>query len=158
MFNGLRVGMGIAKGLVIGLGVPLLGVSTLEATALPHAAGNLPVVPVVAAGRGRLAWAIYEPSATGALRGIVEPRNGLVHDLAAQIVETGREVIVCGELTREQVGILGAVSTVRLPAEAIRGRRAAAVLELARARHTRGEEDDPITLEPLYLHAARLAG
>src|SRR4030042_2821251 len=36
-FNGLRVGMGTAKGLATALGIPLVSISTLEAEAFQHA-------------------------------------------------------------------------------------------------------------------------
>ncbi|MGH2613954.1 MAG: tRNA (adenosine(37)-N6)-threonylcarbamoyltransferase complex dimerization subunit type 1 TsaB, partial [Thermomicrobiales bacterium] len=53
-FTGLRVGFGIAKGFHLATGVPLIGVSTLEFTALPFAICGMPIVAAVAAGRGRL--------------------------------------------------------------------------------------------------------
>ena len=42
-YNGLRVGLATAKGLALSLGVPLVGLSTLEAEAYPHAATGLPI-------------------------------------------------------------------------------------------------------------------
>ncbi|MGH2531922.1 MAG: tRNA (adenosine(37)-N6)-threonylcarbamoyltransferase complex dimerization subunit type 1 TsaB [Thermomicrobiales bacterium] len=154
MFNGLRVGMSIAKGLVIGLDVPVIGVSTLEATAFPYAVVGLPVIPVVGAGRGRLVWATYEHQA-GELVQVEAPRNGTVHELAGRIESIPDRVIVCGELTAEQAEVLTALPAVRLPADGVRNRRAAAMLARARARLADGEFDDAVTLEPLYLHATK---
>lgn len=154
MFNGLRVGMSVAKGLVIGLGLPLIGVSTLEATALPYRVAGLPVIPVVAAGRGRLVWAVFEPAHGGGFVREEEARNGTGQELADRIAARAGEVVICGELTAEQVAALARLPSVRLPARLVRQRRAAAVLELGRARFARGETDDPVRLEPLYLHAA----
>src|SRR5215216_6969118 len=48
-FTGLRVGFGIAKGFHLAIGVPLIGVPTLEATALAFASCGTPVVAVVGA-------------------------------------------------------------------------------------------------------------
>ncbi|MGH2561712.1 MAG: tRNA (adenosine(37)-N6)-threonylcarbamoyltransferase complex dimerization subunit type 1 TsaB [Thermomicrobiales bacterium] len=154
MFNGLRVAMSIAKGFVIGLGVPLVGVSTLEATALPYAVVGLPMIPVVAAGRERLVWAVYEPSAGGSNQ-VERPRNGTILELASRVNAFDGGVIVCGDLSETHAEILASKPTVRLPADGVRNRRAAALLALARARRSRGEADDAVTLEPLYLHAAK---
>ena len=61
-FTGLRVGFGVAKGFHLAAGVPLIGVPTLEATALAFISCLTPIVAVVSAGRGRLVWARYEAS------------------------------------------------------------------------------------------------
>src|SRR5215211_9181904 len=53
-FTGLRVGFGVAKGFHLATNVPLIGISTLEATALAFASCKSPIVAVVGAGRSRL--------------------------------------------------------------------------------------------------------
>ena len=58
-FSGLRVGFGIAKGLSLARGIPLIGVPTLDATAYFWSIQESPVVAVVQAGRGRVVWAEY---------------------------------------------------------------------------------------------------
>ena len=50
-FNGLRVGISTAKGLALSLGCPIIGISTLEAAAYPHADTGLPICPIFSAGR-----------------------------------------------------------------------------------------------------------
>src|SRR5436305_3278068 len=42
-FSGLRVGMGVAKGLALGLDIPIVGVPTLMITATPFGYAGLPV-------------------------------------------------------------------------------------------------------------------
>src|ERR671910_2807739 len=76
-FTGLRVGFGVAKGFHLASGVPLIGIPTLEATALGVAICGIPVIAVVGAGRGRLVWARYDVSAEG-LAQSRSPRNGTV--------------------------------------------------------------------------------
>jgi len=146
-FNGLRVGMGIAKGLVLGLGVPLLGVPTLAAAALPHADAGRPVVPVVAAGRGRLVWAEYAdgPAGWGAA---LPARNGTVEELIEHL--HGGEAVVTGELDPAQEAAVAAVPGVVLVPRPLRPRRPGAVAALAWDRHRAGEADDPASLEPVY--------
>lgn len=148
-FNGLRVGMGVAKGLVLGLSVPILGVPTLAAAALPHADTGRPVVPVVAAGRGRIVWAEYRygPDGWGP---VAPPRNGTAEELAAHLFTT-QTPIVTGELTSAQEVIVAAVPGIVLAPRPLRTRRPSALAALAWDRFQAGEFDDPTTLEPLYL-------
>ena len=59
-FNGLRVGISTAKGLAFSLGIPIVGISSLEAEAYQHAETGLPICPIFNAGRGEIATAIYQ--------------------------------------------------------------------------------------------------
>lgn len=155
-FNGLRVGVSAAKGLVLALGVPLLGVPTLDATALPFAVAGRPVIAVAAAGRGRLVWAVYAV-AYGRWGRRSAPRNGKPGELAADAAALGVETIAAGELTDGQAAEIGAAG-VRVPPAVLRGRRPAAVAALAWDRFAAGEADDPVALEPFYLHATSERG
>jgi tRNA threonylcarbamoyladenosine biosynthesis protein TsaB len=148
MFNGLRVGMSVAKGFALSANLPLIGVPTLEAVALPHQACGLPVIAVLAAGRGRILWAKNDAGQLG------EPRNGRPEELAAEIEETESNVLVCGELSRDQRKALGQLALVHLATMSGSICRALAVAELAWKRYERGEIDDAVSLEPTYLHAA----
>ena len=153
-FSGLRVGMGVAKGLILATGVALLGVPTLDAAALPFAAVAIdgpPVVAVLAAGRGRLVWASYASSGDGLVR-LRPPRNGAPADLAAELVEIPRGALVTGELTSAQEELLAAVPGVRLPPRPLRVRRPGALAALAWSRFLADESDDAAALEPVYLH------
>jgi len=59
-FNGIRGGIATAEGLALALGVPVIGVPTLDALAYPHA-GRAPLLRVVLpAGRGEVYTASYE--------------------------------------------------------------------------------------------------
>lgn len=58
-FTGLRVGLGIAKGLCVGAGLPLAGVPTLDCLARPLCERRGLVVPVRDARRGEVYACIY---------------------------------------------------------------------------------------------------
>lgn len=150
-FSGLRVGMGVAKGLVLALGIPLIGVPTLDAAVacVSHTGGA--AVSVVAAGRGRLVWAAYG-TVDGALRQIAPPRNGTPADLLADAAASAPGLTVTGELTEAQARDLAALPGVVVPPVTSRLRRPGALAGLAWDRFTRGDHDNAATLEPLYLH------
>lgn len=148
-FTGLRVGIGVAKGFHLANDVPLIGVSTLEATALPFACCGGPIVATIAAGRGRLVWAHYEPSESGVAESR-SPRNGTAIELAEELRFAGA-VIIAGELDDDQVAIIASVEHVSIPPRALRSRQPSALAEIGWRRWRSGAVDDAAMLEPTYL-------
>ena len=146
-FNGLRVGVGTAKGLAFALGIPLVGIGTLEAEAFPHAATGLPICPVQDAAKGEIATALYQLQ-EGQWRQLCEEHITTVEGLCSEVA-TG--TIICGKLpphlAREIEERLGQ-RTLLLKATL---RRAGPLAELGWRRLQRGPIDDPATLQPLYL-------
>jgi tRNA threonylcarbamoyladenosine biosynthesis protein TsaB len=71
-FTGLRVGLATARGLAQSLDLPLIGVSSLRALALP-ALGASPVLAALDARRGEVFLAAYASQADGAQE-ILEPQ------------------------------------------------------------------------------------
>ncbi|MER3438577.1 MAG: tRNA (adenosine(37)-N6)-threonylcarbamoyltransferase complex dimerization subunit type 1 TsaB [Chloroflexota bacterium] len=151
MFNSLRVGMSIAKGFVLGLDAPLIGVPTLEITAYPFSQHPGHVIATVAAGRGRLVWAIYG-GAPELWRQLEPPQNGTLHDLIAIAQALSSQLTITGELTREQERTLRAATSATIPPQSARLRRPLALAEIAWQRFEAGMVDDPVSLEPVYLH------
>lgn len=147
-FNGLRVGLSVAKGFVLGLGLPIIGVPTLAAAALPFAGLGLPVVPLVPAGRGRIVWSVYQ-TVEGSWGEVMPPRNGTVAELLEALPDADR-VIVSGELSDTDASTLAQHSRVIRAPPALRSRRAAAVATIGWERLVAGKFDDAASLEPLY--------
>ena len=59
-FTGLRVAIAAAQGLARGCGATLVGVSTLDVLAYPHASSKLRTCPLLPAGRGEFYAALYQ--------------------------------------------------------------------------------------------------
>ncbi len=148
-FNGLRVGISTAKGLAIGLGIPIVGVSTLEVEAYQHAETSLPICPISNAGRGEIAAAIYQRK-RNKWRQLITEHITTIDTLCAQITT---KTIFCGEFIpfistqlREQLRQRAIIAP-----PAARLRRAGFLAELGLARLEAGDYDNPATLQPLYL-------
>jgi tRNA threonylcarbamoyladenosine biosynthesis protein TsaB len=148
-FTGLRVGFGVAKGFHLATKVPLIGISTLEATALGFATCATPIVAVIGAGRGRLVWARYEVSNPG-LDQSGPPRNGTASELVEELRGSG-PLIVTGELDDDQAGLIDRLDGVFLPPFPLRTRHPGAFAELAWKRWRDGNVDEASAIEPVYL-------
>ncbi len=148
-FNGLRVGVSIAKGLSLSLGCPIVGISTLEAAAYPYADIGFPVCPLLNAGRGEIAAAIYHKK-QGAWGRLLAEHITTADALCSQITT---RTIFCGEFTPD----IAALLRTRLRQKAIimsvtaRLRRAGFLAELGLKRLENGDFDNPAALQPLYL-------
>lgn len=148
-YNGLRVGLSTAKGLALSLGVPVVGVSTLEIEAYAHAMAGLPVCALHDAGRDEIATATYQMK-RGKWQRLHEERITTLEELCGQITV---KTVFCGELAAplisELTARLGAKAVI--PTPAARLRRAAYLAELGGRRLKANDTDDPATLQPLYL-------
>ena len=148
-FTGLRVGFGVAKGFHLATGLPLIGISTLEATAFGFAACATPIVAVVGAGRGRLVWARFE-AGTERLTQVRAPRNGTPGELVDELSESA-PVLVAGEIDDDQALLFARVDGVLLPPAPVRMRQPGALAEIAWRRWRAGDVDEARSLEPVYL-------
>ena len=147
MFNGLRVGISLAKGVALSLGVPIVGVSTLDVTAQPWLGLGFEVLSVVAAGRGRLVWARY-PQDEG---GPGAPENTTVDEFIERVRGTKTAPIVTGEFPADRADELRESNAI-VRAEHGFARSPIDLATLALARLRAGEQDDLVTLEPVYVH------
>jgi len=147
-FNGLRVGISTAKGLAFTLNIPLLGISTLEAEAYPFAFTGLPLRPIHKAGREEMATALYRQKDN--VWQCLETENiATIETLCHRIKQ---KTLFCGEIPadimREIQQNLGRRAIISqgnsLP-------RASSLAILGWQRLSKREQDDPITLQPLYL-------
>ncbi len=131
-FTGLRVGLSLAKGLAVGLTVPIIGVPSLETwlATRPDA-----VAALVRAGAAE-AWVRSRDGATPAPE--LVPFSALAAARDAELVASSDLIIALG-LTRA-VAPMGAAATLA---------------RQAGARMARGEVDDLAALEPVYLRPPR---
>lgn len=134
-FTGLRVGIAIAKGLVAARQMPLVGIPTLEIVFAAHP--HRQIIAVLPAGRGRVVWQRQGQS----------PVNATLADLI-ETLNQHPDFMLVGELTAEQQATVDQAGHACI----IEPRDPAVLLALGTARLLAGEIDDPIALEPTYLH------
>ena len=152
-FNGLRVGMSAAKGLAAALNIPLLGVDTLEAEAYPFAFIGFPLRPVHKAGREEIATALYlqEDDEWHCLE---EANLTTVRALCRRIKQ---KTLFCGEIPDDIVSQiqqdLGKQAIIAPSNSPFRG---STLATLGWRKLSGGEQDDPVTLQPLYLRSPHI--
>lgn len=148
-FTGLRIGMGLAKGMCLAGHLPLVGIPTLDALAASQPIHKAPMVAVLQAGRGKLAVGWYQAQEN--------------HWVATQKIEvlTPRELLqrvrtttyICGELSQGDRRTLSRKhKKVKLASPAQSLRRPGFLAELGWKRWRAGDVDDPATLSPIYIH------
>jgi len=147
-FNGLRVGISTAKGLAFSLNIPLLGISTLEAEAYPFAYTGLPLCPLHKAGGEEIATALYQQK-NNEWRCLKAEHLTTLNALCQQ---ARQETLFCGEIPSDIVAELrqNLGQRARIP-QTSGFPRAGSLAMLGWQRLNRGEQDDPATLQPLYL-------
>lgn len=147
-FNGLRVGIGVAKGLAFSLNIPLLGISTLENEAYPFAHTGLPICPIHKVGGAEIATALYQQK-NDQWR-CLEKEHLTTLDALCQRVH--RETLFCGEPPPNTVTELQQNLGKRaiVPQTSILP-RASFLAILGWQKLSKGEQDNPATLQPLYL-------
>lgn len=152
-FTGVRVALSTAKGLAFGLGIPLVGVPTLEglAAGVAHCCGL--VCPMVDARARRVYTALFrfledsmQQTEEEALRDLLPWLLGFKEP----VLFVGDGALEYRELIRESLGRLARFAPVEcsLP-------RAATVARLGGRRIKRGECDDLDLLSPRYAMEAK---
>jgi tRNA threonylcarbamoyladenosine biosynthesis protein TsaB len=147
-FTGLRVGLAVARGLAVALGIPAYGIGSLDVLAGGVPPLGLPVRAVLAVGRGRFATALFRPvDGRYVQEGEV---MGLTIDSLLRLV-TERCAIV-GDLDAEdrtRLAALGTDAWVAPPALSVR--RPGVLAELAWQQLRQGCPPESEAGEPIYL-------
>jgi len=148
-FNGLRVGVSTAKGLAFSLGIPIVGIGTLEVEAYQYAETGLPICPIFNAGRGEIATAIYQKKGNK-WRQLVAEHITTVDTLCSLITT---KTVFCGEFIPTIATQLrkGLKQKAVILSSAALFRRASFLAELGLRRLKAGDYDNPASLQPIYL-------
>lgn len=145
-FSALRVGLSVAKSLSMARKLPFVSVNTLDLELLPFRSFPGPISAVISAGRSKVFLATRANDRSEEVRYQVIERERLADALPNGTILCGEEAGAAGSMIRARVTVVDA----RPPT-----RSASALTELAYERLRRGEEDDPDTVQPIYMHSAQ---
>jgi tRNA threonylcarbamoyladenosine biosynthesis protein TsaB len=151
LFTGMRVGVATAKTLAQVLGIPVLGLASLDVLAFAARYTRRPICAAIDAKRGEVFYAFYRTMPGGVAREHefqVGPPSALMAELEARredILVVGNGALVYRRELQE------AGSHVELASATLAFPSASAAVELAIPRFEREEYDRVYDLKPLYM-------
>lgn len=156
-FTGLRIGLSTAKGLAFALGIPLIGVPTLDALASHVIAckGDL-VCPLLDARKSQIYTALYQIISSGELKKI-SPYQAIFPEELAAFVPGGQRVLLLGGglLLYKDIFVHGLGDRAVIVPGHMAHVRAASVGILAELRWQKDKRpDDFKTLKPIYARSS----
>lgn len=155
-FTGLRIAIAAAQGIARGIGVPLIGVSTLDVLAYPHAASKLRICPLLPAGRTDYYAAFYQERN----RRWARRSPFIVAPLAEICQQIGTHTLFVGEIDDEAEqtlrDLLGPRAIFATPAS--RMRRAGYLAELGWRELESGAQTKLVDVEPIYVRQPAIRG
>lgn len=149
-FTGIRIGVGVAKGLAYSLDKPIVGINELDLIAANSIAGEYDVIPLIDARKERAYYSIYRYEDTKLVK-IEEYKDGELKDILSS--QKGRKTLFLGDgalayrkIIEEAMGEKAVFSTVSgsLPRGAVLG-------EMALHK----EEDNLFVIEPFYVNRSQ---
>jgi len=148
-FTGLRVGLATAKGLATAVGIPVVGLSTLEALAM-----NLPLCPYQVCAfldaRKQEVYSCLYSCKSGFPEAVIEelvlPPAELLSQLEGEVVLVGDAVSLYRSMIDEQLG-----ERAKLPPSVSHHLRASSVAALAIYKLANGQQSTVEELSPCYI-------
>ena len=155
-FTGLRVAIAAAQGIARGAGARLVGVSTLDALAYPHAGSKRRICPLLPAGRSDWYAAFYQER-----NRVWKRRSPFVVGPLEEITRSiGEHTLFCGEIGEEAEATLRAIlgAKAHFASAASRLRRAGYLAELAWRELAAGAQVKLSEIEPIYVRQPAIRG
>ena len=152
LFTGMRVGLATAKGFAQALGVPIVGIASLDLLAFEVRYTSRLICACIDARRGEVFSAFYR-QVPGGVQRIGEYTVWTPERLAAEVESRIEDVLFIGDgalVYRQQL----AHGRTEFASQSRAYPNAPALIELALPRFIREETDSLVDLEPLYLRKA----
>ncbi len=136
--------------IAFGLGVPMIGVSSLDLLAFPVRHSPRLIVAAIDARRGEVFHAMYR-QVPGGVQRLSGPSVGSPEDLAGELLARGEEALLVGDGAIRYAEHFADLRGVEDAEPGLAHPTAASLVQLAHARALREEFVSPSELEPIYL-------
>lgn len=149
-FTGLRIGLATTKMLSYALNIPVVAVSALEALAYHYPVANVYVASVLDAQKSNAYFALYEWNGNG----FTQCQDTCVMDFE-EVVKTcsimDKPVVFVGDIAQKKADIINRYENVSLGLPNLCMPRASNVAMAAKHRFVKGDYDNIMDLEPVYI-------
>lgn len=150
LYTGLRVGIATAMSMAYALGVPMIGVSSLDLLAFTARYSSKLIVPAIDARRSEVFTATYR-QVPGGVQRMSDYRVATPAELAGDLMASGDESLLVGDGALRYAEAFEGNTRVEFADQGLAYPRADALVELAHPRALREEFVNASELEPLYL-------
>lgn len=150
LFTGLRVGLAHGKAMAHALGIPMVGVPSLDLVAFPLRYTGRRVVSVIDARRGEVYWAIYR-AVPGGVQRIDDYQISSPDDLASELTADPEPTLGVGDGAHRYADVLGEIGGFELADPALSHPSASSLVQLAHPRAMREEFVNQSEVKPIYL-------
>lgn len=151
MFTGLRVGLASAMALAHGLGVPMIGISSLDIGAATVENSSRTVTVCYDARRGEVFSAKYRRDPAGEMASVSDPRVSTPDDLAADLADSSDEILMVGDGVERYREAFSGFAHIQFARAGLMYPSARTLVELAYPKAMREEFVSPNEIEPMYL-------
>ena len=150
LYTGLRVGISAAMAAAYALGVPMIGVSSLDLLAFPMRHSSRLIVAVIDARRGEVFHAFYR-AVPGGVQRVTEPGVSPPGDVAAELLARGEDCVLVGDGAVRYASEFDGLRGVEAADSGLSYPAASSLVQLAHARALR-EDFVPVSeIKPIYL-------
>lgn len=150
LYTGLRVGVSAAMATAFALGVPMIGVSSLDLLAFAVRHSPRLIVAAIDARRGEVFHAFYR-QVPGGVQRVTEPTVAHPQDLASELLARADDAVLVGDGAIRHAELFDGLRGVEAAERASAYPTAASLVQLAHAKAIREEFVVPSELKPVYL-------
>ncbi len=150
LFTGLRVGISAAMAAAYALGVPMIGVSSLDLLAFPVRHSPRLIVAVIDARRGEIFHAFYR-QVPGGVQRVTEPVLADPDDLAGELLARNEDCLLVGDGALRHAEYFGGLDGVEPAETGFAYPTANSLVQLAHPKALREEFVPASELRPIYL-------
>jgi tRNA threonylcarbamoyladenosine biosynthesis protein TsaB len=150
LFTGLRVGIASGMAIAPALGVPMIGVTSLDLLAFPVRFTSRLVVAAIDARRGEIFHAFYR-TVPGGMQRMTDYAVSTPDDLASEILAHSEECLLVGDGAVRDHEVFDGLRKVEIADLGFAYPSASALVQLAHAQALREQFVKPWEIQPLYL-------
>lgn len=150
LFTGLRVGISAAMATAFALGVPMIGVSSLDLLAFSVRHSTKLIAAAIDARRGEVFYAFYR-QVPGGVQRVTEPVVANPEDLASELLARGEDSLLIGDGALRYKQCFDGLQGVESADSGLAHPTASSLVQLAHAKALREEFVPASELEPEYL-------